>query len=104
MIKRMLDYKQIEPEQDPFLDQEQDPEKTQALNSYMWELNLLQSHYHPEIALLSKQISSELPRYEWNMEDILEASMDDVIDKTKISLNDQKKFSYDLDCSLYYDL
>nr|XP_046918520.1 nucleolar complex protein 4 homolog B-like [Dermatophagoides farinae] len=104
MIKRMLDYKQIEPEQDPFLDQEQDPEKTQALNSYMWELNLLQSHYHPEIVLLSKQISSELPRYEWNMEDILETSMDDVIDKTKTSLNDQKKFSYDLDCSLYYDL
>lgn len=104
LIKRMLDYKQIEPEQDPFLDHEQDPEKTNALNSYMWELNLLQSHYLPEIASLSKQICSELPRYEWNMEDILETSMDDVIHKTKTLLVDQKKFSYDLDCSLYYDL
>ncbi|OTF72859.1 nucleolar complex protein 4-like protein [Euroglyphus maynei] len=81
----MLDYKQVEPEQDPFDDHEPNPEKTNALNSYMWELNLLQSHYMPEIASLSKMICSELPRYEWNMEDILETSMDDVINKTKTS-------------------
>lgn len=104
LIKKLLDYKQFEPEQDPFLVNESDPEKTNSLNSYVWELNVLQSHYHPKVASLAKQVCGELPRNEWLLEDILETSLDDVMVETRNSLNDIKKFTYDIDCGMYYEL
>ena len=38
---------------DPFLEAEEDPQKTKALESSLWELEALESHYCPSVRTLS---------------------------------------------------
>ncbi|SPN96849.1 probable NOC4 nucleolar protein, forms a complex with Nop14p that mediates maturation and nuclear export of 40S ribosomal subunits [Cephalotrichum gorgonifer] len=59
---------------DPFLPDETDPMETQAIDSCVWELVQLQSHYHPNVATIAKIISEQFTKQSYNMEDFLDHS------------------------------
>lgn len=59
---------------DPFDMDELDPMETNAIESSMWELEALQSHYHPNVATLAKIISDQFTKRSYNLEDFLDHS------------------------------
>jgi U3 small nucleolar RNA-associated protein 19 len=59
---------------DPFLPEETDPVETRAIDSCLWELVQLQSHYHPNIATIAKVMSEQFTKQSYNMEDFLDHS------------------------------
>ncbi|EGE84468.1 ribosome biogenesis protein Noc4 [Blastomyces dermatitidis ATCC 18188] len=59
---------------DPFDPTEPDPTRTGALESSLWEIETLQSHYHPNVASLSKIISEQFTKQAYNLEDFLDHS------------------------------
>jgi U3 small nucleolar RNA-associated protein 19 len=59
---------------DPFLADEEDPMETNAIESCLWELVMLQSHYHPNVATLAKIISEQFTKQSYNLEDFLDHS------------------------------
>ncbi|KAM3503121.1 hypothetical protein MY11210_008826 [Beauveria gryllotalpidicola] len=60
--------------EDPFLADESDPMKTQAIESSFWELVQLQSHYHPNVATIAKIVAEQFTKHSYNMEDFLDHS------------------------------
>ncbi|KAM5355710.1 hypothetical protein ACJ41O_002356 [Fusarium nematophilum] len=60
--------------EDPFLPEETDPMETQAIDSCLWELVQLQSHYHPNVATITKIISEQFTKHSYNIEDFLDHS------------------------------
>ena len=59
---------------DPFREEEADPLETRALESSLWEIQMLQSYYHPNIATLAKIISEQFTKQAYNPEDFLDHS------------------------------
>jgi U3 small nucleolar RNA-associated protein 19 len=59
---------------DPFDPSEEDPMKTDAISSSLWEVEMLQSHYHPNVATLARIISEQFTKHAYNMEDFLDHS------------------------------
>jgi U3 small nucleolar RNA-associated protein 19 len=59
---------------DPFLVDEEDPMETNAIESSLWEIVMLQSHYHPNVATLAKIISEQFTKHAYNLEDFLDHS------------------------------
>lgn len=57
---------------DPFDMSEIDPQKTHAIDSSLWELETLQSHYHPNVASLSRIISEQFTKQHYSLEDFLD--------------------------------
>ncbi len=49
-----------------------DPQKTAAIDSSLWELETLQSHYHPNVASLARIISEQFTKQQYNIEDFLD--------------------------------
>lgn len=68
---------------DPFKVDETDPLKTGALNSSLWELETLMSHYHPNIATLAKIFGEPFRKQSYNMEDFLDWSYITLLDSEK---------------------
>ena len=63
---------------DPFLENEQDPMETEAIESSLWEIVQLQSHYHPNVATIAKIISEQFTKQSYNVEDFLDHSYSSV--------------------------
>ena len=59
---------------DPFDMDERDPMKTHAIESSIWEIHTLQSHYHPNVATVANIISEQFTKQAYNMEDFLDYS------------------------------
>lgn len=59
---------------DPFDMEEPDPMKTNAIDSSLWEIHTLQSHYHPNVATIAKIISEQFTKQAYNLEDFLDHS------------------------------
>ena len=59
---------------DPFRQKELDPMETDALMSSLWEIQMLQSHYHPNVATIAKIISEQFTKQAYNPEDFLDHS------------------------------
>lgn len=59
---------------DPFLSNEEDPMETHAIESSLWEIVMLESHYHPNVATLAKIISEQFTKHSYNLEDFLDHS------------------------------
>jgi len=57
---------------DPFLMDEQDPMETNAIESSLWEVVMLQSHYHPNVATVAKVVSQQFTKHAYNLEDFLD--------------------------------
>jgi U3 small nucleolar RNA-associated protein 19 len=65
---------------DPFDMSEIDPQKTYAIDSSLWELETLQSHYHPNVASLSRIISEQFTKQQYNLEDFLDHGYASMLD------------------------
>ena len=59
---------------DPFLQDEEDPMETHAIESSLWEIVMLQLHYHPNVATLANIISEQFTKHSYNLEDFLDHS------------------------------
>ncbi|KAG8230153.1 hypothetical protein J437_LFUL010404 [Ladona fulva] len=66
-------------ESDPFLEEEEDPMKTHALDSSLWEIKSLQSHVLPNVATAARFIDHPLPSVEWDLEPLLEGRIEKVL-------------------------
>lgn len=66
---------------DPYIMEERDPLKSQAIESSLWELQALQNHILPSVATAAKFINMSLPSVEWDMSRILENSADDIFEE-----------------------
>jgi U3 small nucleolar RNA-associated protein 19 len=60
--------------EDPFLEDEEDPMETDAIESSLWEIVALQSHFHPNVATLANIISEQFTKVSYNLEDFLDHS------------------------------
>ncbi|KAK0717000.1 CBF/Mak21 family-domain-containing protein [Lasiosphaeria miniovina] len=69
---------------DPFLPDEEDPMETRALDSCLWEIVQLQSHYHPNIATIAKIISEQFTKQSYNLEDFLDHSYGSLLEAEMI--------------------
>jgi U3 small nucleolar RNA-associated protein 19 len=56
---------------DPFDMEERDPMKTGALESSVWELESLRSHYHPNVATLAGVLGEQFTKRGYEVEDFL---------------------------------
>ncbi len=70
-MKEVLEKEGME---DSFLEDQQDPMETNAIESSLWEIVTLQSHYHPNVATLAKIISEQFTKQSYNLEDFLDHS------------------------------
>lgn len=59
---------------DPFRMDSHDPMLTSAKESSLWEIDSLQSHYHPNVATIAKIISEQFTKQSYNLEDFLDHS------------------------------
>ncbi|KAK3647290.1 Maturation and nuclear export of 40S ribosomal subunits interacting protein [Elasticomyces elasticus] len=60
--------------EDPFDMACLDPNTSGAIDSSLWELEMLQSHYHPNVATLAKILSEQFTKREYVLEDFLDHS------------------------------
>ncbi|KAI0187314.1 nucleolar complex protein [Xylaria flabelliformis] len=65
---------------DPFDEKEEDPMQTKAIDSCLWEVVQLQSHYHPNVATIAKIISEQFTKQWYNMEDFLDHSYNSLVE------------------------
>ncbi|CRK41005.1 hypothetical protein BN1708_008410 [Verticillium longisporum] len=65
---------------DPFLPDEADPMQTHAIDSCLWEFVQLQSHYHPNVATITKIISEQFTKQSYNIEDFLDHSFGSLLE------------------------
>ncbi|KAL2418026.1 Nucleolar complex protein 4 [Exophiala dermatitidis] len=57
---------------DPFDPAEPDPQVTNAIDSSLWELDTLRSHYHPTVASIARIIAEQFTKQQYNLEDFLD--------------------------------
>ncbi|PYH97820.1 CBF-domain-containing protein [Aspergillus ellipticus CBS 707.79] len=57
---------------DPYDATETDPIRTNAIESSLWEIHTLQSHYHPNVAAIAHIISEQFTKQFYNLEDFLD--------------------------------
>ena len=69
---------------DTFRMEESDPMKTGALESSLWEIHMLQSHYHPNVATIARVISEQFRKPSYNLEHFLNHSYGSVSSWTRI--------------------
>jgi U3 small nucleolar RNA-associated protein 19 len=74
-----LDY-ELNGMEDPFDMAELDPVETHAIESSVWELEALQSHYHPNVATLAGIIKEQFTKRSYNLEDFLDHSYTGLLD------------------------
>jgi U3 small nucleolar RNA-associated protein 19 len=65
---------------DLFNPTEADPMLTRAIESSLWELETLSTHYHPNVATLAKIIGEQFTKREYQLEDFLDHSYASLID------------------------
>lgn len=65
---------------DPFNPDERDPLETRAIDSCLWEVVQLQSHYHPNVATIAKIVSEQFTKQAYNIEDFLDHSYATLLD------------------------
>ena len=70
--------------------EESDPLKAKAAESGLWEIKTLQNHVSPQVSQAAKFINKALPQMEWNLDDYLEITHEDMFEieaKKKIFVN-----------------
>ncbi|KAK5129387.1 hypothetical protein LTR08_003547 [Meristemomyces frigidus] len=65
---------------DTFSMSEPDPSHTGAIDSSLWELHTLESHYHPNVATLAKILSEQFTKRDYQLEDFLDHSYATLVD------------------------
>ncbi|KAI5296092.1 hypothetical protein KEM52_005711 [Ascosphaera acerosa] len=78
---------------DPFSMAEQDPMLTGAIDSCIWEIETLQSHYHPNVASIARIISEQFTKPSYNVEDFLDYSYQGLLEaELGAGLEEEKTF------------
>ncbi|XP_020797789.1 nucleolar complex protein 4 homolog B [Drosophila serrata] len=65
---------------DPYDEEESNPVKSQAINSSLWEITLLQKHAVPEVANAARFINSSLPVMEFDLGELLDRKECNIFD------------------------
>lgn len=65
---------------DPFRPDERDPLETQAVDSCLWEVVQLQTHYHPNVATIAKILSEQFTKQSYNVEDFFDHSYQSMLE------------------------
>lgn len=65
---------------DPFDMTVSDPIETNAIDSSLWELETLASHYHPNVATLARIIQEQFTKRNYELEDFLDHTYDGLIE------------------------
>ncbi|XP_021113380.1 nucleolar complex protein 4 homolog isoform X3 [Heterocephalus glaber] len=66
---------------DPYDPEEEDPAKSRALESCLWELQTLQQHYHPEVSRAASVISQALSVPEVSIAPLLELTAYEIFER-----------------------
>lgn len=66
---------------DPFLSDEQDPIKCNALQSSLWELYTMKHHYNAEVALKASMFEEKLRHQFLDLDDAMDISYKNIFDK-----------------------
>jgi len=75
-----------ESHEDPFIEEEQDPQKTKAMESSLWELQALESHFCPSVRTLSTSfhgengLFAEMRVRKFNVEDYVEETYESIFE------------------------
>ncbi|KAL9878299.1 nucleolar complex protein 4 homolog A [Glossina fuscipes] len=72
---------EVEVSRDPYVMEERQPVKANALESSLWEIVALQKHALPTVAAAAKFIMQPLPKNEWDLSSVLEIKEDDIFDQ-----------------------
>uniref|UniRef100_A0A6J0T7G3 Nucleolar complex protein 4 homolog n=1 Tax=Pogona vitticeps TaxID=103695 RepID=A0A6J0T7G3_9SAUR len=67
--------------EDPYRMEAEDPSESRALESSLWEIKTLQSHYHPDVAKAAATINTALSVMEDDLSEVLELTAFDMFDK-----------------------
>ncbi|KAF8476865.1 CBF/Mak21 family-domain-containing protein [Kalaharituber pfeilii] len=87
---------------DPFDNENPDPMKTRALESSLWEIEMLQSHYHPSVATIARIISEQFTKNQYALEDFLDHSYTSMIDaELRKALRKEPVVEYDVPKRLF---
>ncbi|KJR81652.1 U3 small nucleolar RNA-associated protein 19 [Sporothrix schenckii 1099-18] len=65
---------------DPFRPLERDPMETRAIDSCLWEVVQLQSHYHPNVATIAKILAEPFTKQAYNVEDFFDHSYQSMLE------------------------
>lgn len=57
---------------DPFDPNQTNPTRTDAIESSLWEIETLQSHYHPNVAAIARIVSEQFTKQAYSLEDFLD--------------------------------
>ena len=57
---------------------ESDPAKCHAMESSLWEIHTLKSHYHPVVATAAALIDKPFPKLEYDVADKFELTTEEV--------------------------
>ncbi|XP_054852402.1 nucleolar complex protein 4 homolog [Eublepharis macularius] len=66
---------------DPYVMEEEEPSESRALESSLWEIQTLQSHYHPEVAKAAASINMELSEVEDDLMELMELTAYEIFDR-----------------------
>lgn len=66
---------------DPYIMEERDPLKSNAIKSSLWEVQTLQNHVAPNVATAATFINNPIPSTEWDISKVLENTGDNIFDK-----------------------
>ncbi|NWR02190.1 NOC4L protein, partial [Paradoxornis webbianus] len=67
--------------EDPYVMEEEEPSKSRALESSLWEIQSLQNHYHPDVAKAAAVLNHSLSEMEDDISGLLELSAYELFDK-----------------------
>ncbi|KAI3332266.1 CBF-domain-containing protein [Xylariaceae sp. AK1471] len=65
---------------DPFDETQEDPMQTRAIDSCLWEVVTLQSHYHAEVSSIAKIMSEQYTKSWYNMEHFFDHSYSSLLE------------------------
>ncbi|XP_017055094.1 nucleolar complex protein 4 homolog isoform X2 [Drosophila ficusphila] len=85
---------------DPYNEMESDPVKSEAINSSLWEITLLQKHVVPEVANAARFINSSLPVMEFDLGPLLDRKEFNVFDDELQSKAKQFALNYERPANL----
>jgi len=94
---------------DPYLFEEKDPLKSNALNSSLWELVSLKQHILPKVSESINFLFKKLPQVEWDISELLDNTYESMIDEEykteiqKVNLTFEKPSSFALPLSNHID-
>ena len=94
--------KMIDNTEEHYIMDEPDPAQSKAVESGLWEIKTLQNHVLPQVAQAAKFINKPLPQMEWNIDEYLEITEQEMFEKEarkKVFVNVPLTFERPIGCA-----